>query len=125
MNSLFVSAYIDCALFSSVDDNGEPLDANFFESDLAPECREQIEKDCQAFFDACEQAGVSAIPDYENPNYSDAGLSGHDFWLTRNRHGAGYWDRGLGEIGERLTEIAHLEGSADLYVGDDGQIYQA
>jgi hypothetical protein len=21
--------------------------------------------------------------------------AGRDFWLTRNRHGAGYWDRGL------------------------------
>lgn len=30
---------------------------------------------------------------------------GHDFWLTRNGHGAGFWDRDLGEIGEKLTAI--------------------
>ena len=28
---------------------------------------------------------------------------GHDFWLTRNGHGAGFWDRGLGETGKKLT----------------------
>jgi hypothetical protein len=28
--------------------------------------------------------------------------AGIDFWLTRNRHGAGYWDRGLGITGDKL-----------------------
>ena len=51
---------------------------------------------------------------------------GHDFWLTRNRHGAGFWDRGYPEaIGKALTDAAHAEGSADWCVGDDGNIYQA
>ena len=31
---------------------------------------------------------------------------GHDFWLSRNGHGAGFFDRGLGEIGDKLQEIA-------------------
>ena len=29
----------------------------------------------------------------------------HDFLLTRNGHGAGFWDRGLGEIGDKLTKL--------------------
>ncbi len=29
---------------------------------------------------------------------------GHDLILTANGHGAGFWDRGLGEAGGRLTE---------------------
>ena len=53
----------------------------------------------------------------------DPGQAGHDFWLTRNHHGAGFWDRGLGEVGERLTDAAHAYGSSDLYVGDDGKVY--
>jgi hypothetical protein len=36
----------------------------------------------------------------------DAGQCGHDFALTRNGHGAGFWDRGLGEVGQRLTEAS-------------------
>ena len=43
---------------------------------------------------------------------------GHDLWLTRNGHGAGYWDRGLGEIGTELTRAAKALGSQDLYVAD-------
>ena len=34
----------------------------------------------------------------------DASQTGHDFVLTANGHGCGFWDRGLGEIGDRLTE---------------------
>lgn len=41
--------------------------------------------------------------------------AGHDFWLTRNRHGAGYWDRGLGNLGKRLTESAHGYGEVCVY----------
>jgi hypothetical protein len=34
----------------------------------------------------------------------DASQTGHDFILTANGHGCGFWDRGLGELGDRLTE---------------------
>lgn len=36
--------------------------------------------------------------------------AGHDYWLTRHGHGTGYWDRGLGELGERLTDAAKALG---------------
>ena len=49
--------------------------------------------------------------------------AGHDFWMTRNRHGVGYWDRGLGECGTLLTQKAHEYEEVNLYVGDDGQIW--
>jgi hypothetical protein len=48
---------------------------------------------------------------------------GHDFWLTRNGHGAGFWDRGIGDYGDALTEHAHSFGASDVYVGDDGRLY--
>lgn len=38
-------------------------------------------------------------------NEIDEEQIGHDFWLTRNGEGAGFWDRNLGEIGEKLTAI--------------------
>ena len=55
--------------------------------------------------------------------HSTADLAGYDFWLTRNGHGTGFWDRGLGNIGKRLAGRAAECGSADLYVGDDGRIW--
>lgn len=30
--------------------------------------------------------------------------AGHDLILTANRHGAGFWDRGLGDAGDTLTQ---------------------
>jgi hypothetical protein len=47
---------------------------------------------------------------------------GHDFWLTRNGHGAGFWDRGLGELGDFLTKMSKPFGEATLYVSDDGEV---
>ena len=47
----------------------------------------------------------------------------HDWVLTRNRHGVGFWDRGLGIAGELLTRGAHFDGEVDAYVGDDGLVY--
>ena len=37
-------------------------------------------------------------------NWPSAELAGHDFALTRNEHGTGFWDSGLGDIGDMLTE---------------------
>ena len=44
---------------------------------------------------------------------------GHDFWLTSQGHGAGFWDRGLDEIGDTLTDSVNgYEGIVDLYLDD-------
>lgn len=42
---------------------------------------------------------------------------GHDLALTRNGHGAGFWDRGLGEHGDVLTAWAKMLG--ELHVFDE------
>lgn len=108
--------YIACALWSSTDDNCEPLDGNYDASDLAPQTLAQMRED---------------VADFVGPNTQlllDSGLTeeqiGHDFWLTRNGHGAGFWDHGLGEVGDTLTAACKPYGNVDLYVGDDGKIYQ-
>ncbi len=104
-----VSAYIECALWTSVDDNEQPLDVEYDEEDLTKRCKAEMRKDCKDFLDLVEQEGLTES--LESP-----GQTGHDFWLTRNGHGAGFWDRGLGEVGDKLTEIAKKFGSCDLYV---------
>jgi hypothetical protein len=53
-----------------------------------------------------------------------ASCGGHDFWLTRNGHGAGFWDGDWPkEAGDRLTKACEEFGEFDLYIGDDGMIY--
>jgi hypothetical protein len=113
----FLNAYIECALWSSTDNSddqgGEPLDANYSPDDIAPETLERMRADCAKFYAA---------------NRDDIGgedaRAGHDFWLTRNGHGAGFWDGDWPEeIGERLTAASKAFPEVDLYVGDDGLIY--
>lgn len=115
----FTHAYIDAALWSSTDDNGTPLDS--LDASLSAEARAQMEADCAAFYTDCRPIwdGLTA---YTLTGTVDDAQAGHDFWLTRNRHGAGFWDRGLGDAGEELTRRARAYGEADLYVSDAGVV---
>lgn len=48
---------------------------------------------------------------------------GHDIWLTRNRHGAGFFDRGYDDEDEKiLINAAHKMGGVDLYINDNNQL---
>lgn len=48
----------------------------------------------------------------------DFSAHGHDFALTRNGHGAGFWDRGYGEAGEALTANAKPYGEHSVLTND-------
>jgi hypothetical protein len=120
----FTRAYITAALWSSSDDEGEPLSNQHDADDIAPETLATMRADCEAFITAHADllARYAKWRDYQEWTASE--LAGHDFWLTRNRHGAGFWDRGLPEdLGTALTEAAHACGEVDLIIGDDGMIY--
>lgn len=46
---------------------------------------------------------------------------GHDMTLTRNRHGAGFWDRGLpGDLGDVLSDWARCLGTMTSWVTKSG-----
>lgn len=119
----FLQAYAVCALWSSIDDEGEPLDAVFSADDIAPETLASMREDCADFI----KSNAADLKEYAkrmgNGEWRVENRAGHDFWLTRNGHGAGFWDRGLGALGERLTKAAKVYSGVDLYAGDDGQIY--
>lgn len=112
-----LDAYLTCALWSSYncDENGEtgePLDANYEPGDLDEDAaREQL--DDVVRFIAAQWSDLRDL---------DARSVGHDFWLTRNGHGAGFWDRGYGPRGDRLSEAARVYGPVDLYVDCNGRI---
>ena len=107
--------YIVCALWSSTDDEGTALDANYDVDDLAPETVSQMREDIRDFTDVhLHLLQASGLTEEQ---------IGHDFWLTRNRHGTGFWDRGLGQVGDQLTKASHVYGEVYLYVGDDSKIH--
>ena len=113
----FFHAYLSCALWSSIDDDGEPLDGLFTIDDISEESLNQMRRDCEAFF-----------VDYGHLFRHAEERAGHDFWLTRNRHGAGFWDRpefyGEQEAKE-LTHASHAYGEAYLMVDENNWIHHA
>jgi hypothetical protein len=47
-------------------------------------------------------------------------MIGHDYILTSGRHGAGFWDRGLGALGDVLTQAAQATWREwNLYTGEE------
>lgn len=110
----FVDAYLEAALWSSSDADEEYLDKNYGVEDFAQEAINKSVKESNDFIRA-------NLKDLES--VGDKSQHGHDFWLTRNGHGAGFWDRGYGEVGKRLSEMSRPYGTANVYVGDDGKLY--
>lgn len=125
----FTRAYIDAALWSSTADGSaeqEETDPNhegtfdtsfqalnFDANDLSPELLAHVIEDCAAF--QKDNAELLASAEY-GTRWPDAEMAGHDFWLTRNHHGAGFWGRGLGDVGRNLTDAAHAYGDENWYL---------
>jgi hypothetical protein len=105
----FVEAYISAAGELTSDDD-EFDDAQWSKEGLA-----DMKKDADMFYKKAERL-LQTLD-------ADPSQHGYDFWLTRNGHGAGFWDRGYGEAGDKLTAFSEKFGEANLYVGDDGMIY--
>lgn len=112
MNGLqkFFESYVAAALWSSNDesrpDGGDPLDKNYGIEDLHKSCKEKMLKDCTKFL----QNNAEDIDD----KFDQAG---HDFWLTRNGHGAGFWDGDWPEPqASRLTKACEEFGEIHLFV---------
>ena len=94
----FFQAYIEAALWADAPEGSE---INF--NDLPLDVKEDMWNDCVVFYD-----------NYSHM-WSDDSQAGHDFWLTRQHHGAGFWDRDesvYGEFATILTEKSQAFGEA-------------
>ena len=80
----------------------------------------RAKQDCFAF-----QINNTALLDQYRETYEPKGgydvdeCAGHDFYLTRCGHGTGFWDRGLGDLGDKLADAARRCGEVwtDVYRG--------
>lgn len=85
------------------------MDDDYNITDCSQELLRAAQEDCAAF-QAAHSEDIA----------SDLGLAGHDFWLTRNGHGAGFED---GHWREGLACGARGYGGVNLFVGIDGLIH--
>lgn len=119
----FELSYVETMLWSSTDSEGVPLDASkYSDAEFTEAAKERIRKDCSEFLariqpilDALDGSVLNSMPDMEH--------IAHDFWLTRNHHGAGFWDGDYPDaVGKELTRISHTFG--ECWPGiENNQIY--
>lgn len=97
------------------------FDEDYDSGDATPELRTELANELDYVNDEGSPLLHDAISAYrDHYGSSEEWLSrfGHDMALTRNGHGAGFWDRGLpGDAGDVLTDWAKSLGS--LRVFDD------
>ena len=80
---------------------------------LSEESKAKMERQARSFWDRCKHL----------IEHNAIEQAGHDFWLTRNGHGSGFWDRfdnlylGWGDV---LTRVSEEYGEVYIYLGDDG-----
>ena len=107
-----LNSYLHTALWAETGDNEEPLDYNYDVDDFSEEALDTAKCDLVSFFGLAKEL----ISDHNEENVA------HNFWLTRNHHGAGFWD-GDYKHGDELTKIAEKFSTLHPYVGDDNKIY--
>ena len=113
-----VEHYMVAALWSSTNDEAldsdgslldndesEYMDGKYSIDDFSSEAYEACLADVEGFIEAAGSL-LDGLDDE---------MIGHDIWLTRNGHGAGFWDRGYGEVGDQLSDIARAMGEVNLY----------
>lgn len=93
--------------------------------DFTEEAQFTLRLDCDEFVrsnygDLAEyvelRGDVKCAPDsFGRTEYSASECAGSDFWLSRNGHGAGYFDRGQEPVFRRLQEAARVYGEASVY----------
>ena len=117
--------YLEALLWSSmVTPPGceEPTPADKWQA--SPEFAQRAAKEFAEF--------LSALPNEFDPDEAYVGraseastMLAHDFALTRNRHGAGFWDGDWAEPwGKILTDLAHQWPETELYLSDECLVEQ-
>lgn len=111
-----IGGYLEAMLWASNDDEDEPLDSNYDISDISKDAIKATEKDIAKF----EKMAKKELEDLD----AEDSQIGHDIFLSRNGHGAGFFDRDYAdqEILDKLQDYAEKLGSVDAYVSDDKEI---
>jgi hypothetical protein len=94
------AAYIEAAYFTDSEDLEDPEFSVDFKRDAYAACHN--------FENACATLEIN-LRDYP------AAQVGHDLWLTRNGHGAGFWARPevYGKHTDLFTDMARAQGCHD------------
>lgn len=121
----FYDGYVDAMMWANTygeDHNGDviPADAYTESRGLTVSAEESLRQDVADFLDDhTERLIRAAVRRKHGYTFESAG---HDYALTRNGHGTGFWDRGLGMVGDALDAIARPYGERNLWINADGRV---
>lgn len=122
---------------NSTPEGGEPFDANYDVYDIEGASLNELHQKFEAFFSKAEAeirklkgSDWSFIEDF----YTGSGTGGfnleHDYIMTVNGHGCGYWEKSYWEpeVGKILTDLARQEKKIHCFTdhvdhGRDGKVY--
>lgn len=125
----FFDGYVAAALWSSTDthpESGDDVELDKFEE--ADSLRENLKPSAYNFFMKHYSLLSLYLEEREGVKTAECSeweLAGHDFWLNRNGHGTGFWDRGS-RVGNQLADLVGWETDypeINLYLGDDLHVY--
>jgi hypothetical protein len=111
---------------------GEPLDANYDVDDIDKQSLNKLQQCFDAFVEQATKLINAAIgedwgsiEDFYIGTGSGDHQAEHDFIMTVNGHGCGFWEKSdwQSPVGDILTELAHKHGDIVAVVGGDGKIY--
>ncbi len=130
LTEIVTDSYLATALWSSLDHdkvdkygNSPNFDGNYDVSDFSALGHAEAYIDCNNFINllkCTECVGYDSLYDAAEDLQGDESI-GHDFWLTRNGHGAGFWDGDYGIYGDLLTEVCKNFGECNLFA-QDGEV---
>ena len=83
MNDAMTKAYIEAIYFTETGDIGQPE----HDEPLSPDTMREAWGACHRLRLACSEHDGIDLSQYDQTQI------GHDLWLTRNGHGAGFWDK--------------------------------
>lgn len=111
----FTAACFEALEFTELGDEGQPP----ADTALINSSRLDLEADCRSFW---HRFGCFVLED--NPrrgDWSKAAQAGHDFWLTRNGHGCGFWEPGDWPINGKILDLAakHYGEFQPVFVSDE------
>lgn len=117
-------------LSTETTEHGESLDTLYDKAHISAGTLTDLRDDiCQFVHDVIDLEDDKTVPHAVataawNLVHDDPEQAGHDFIMSRNGHGVGFWDRGTGEAGENLHTMAENLGAFTLYVDEDGYLYR-
>jgi hypothetical protein len=100
-----LNSYLETALWAETSDENE-LEGKTIE-EIDENSKQQAISDIKKFVETATKTASDELSQY------DAKSLGHNLWLSRNGHGAGFFDE----------NIARSMKPVDIYLGDDGKVY--